>query len=207
MDRKGILLVISGFSGAGKGTVVRRLLEKYDNYVVSVSATTRAPRPGEAEGVDYFFRTKEEFERKIAEGGFIEHACYVGHYYGTPKAYVEQKLGEGFDVILEIEIQGALQVKERFPDTCLIFISPPEADTLKRRLVSRGTEDPGVVDERLSRAVSEAEGIGDYDYFVINDGLDACVEEIDAIVRGEHCRTGRNRQLIEKITDEMKIFA
>ena len=207
MDRKGILLVISGFSGAGKGTVVRRLLEKYDNYVVSVSATTRAPRPGEAEGVDYFFRTKEEFERKIAEGGFIEHACYVGHYYGTPKAYVEQKLGEGFDVILEIEIQGALQVKERFPDTCLIFISPPDTDTLKRRLVSRGTEDPGVVDERLSRAVSEAEGIGDYDYFVINDELDACVEEIDAIVRGEHCRTARNRQLIEKITDEMKIFA
>ena len=139
MSKKGILAIISGFSGAGKGTVVNRLLEK-ESYAVSISATTRKPRTGEVDGQNYFFRTKDEFEKMIANDQLIEYAEYVGNYYGTPKDYVFKKLDEGFDVILEIEMQGALKVKEKFPETALIFITPPSADELKKRLVGRGTE-------------------------------------------------------------------
>ena len=139
MSKKGILAIISGFSGAGKGTVVNRLLEK-ESYAVSISATTRKPRTGEVDGQNYFFRTKDEFEKMIANEQLIEYAEYVGNYYGTPKDYVFKKLDEGFDVILEIEMQGALKVKEKFPETALIFITPPSADELKKRLVGRGTE-------------------------------------------------------------------
>lgn len=137
MSKKGILAIISGFSGAGKGTVVNRLLEK-ESYAVSISATTRKPRTGEVDGQNYFFRTKDEFEKMIANEQLIEYAEYVGNYYGTPKDYVFKKLDEGFDVILEIEMQGALKVKEKFPETALIFITPPSADELKKRLVGRG---------------------------------------------------------------------
>ena len=161
MEKRGILLVVSGFSGAGKGTLMKELLRRYENYALSVSATTRKPRVGDEEGRVYFFKTIEEFERMIADGELIEHACYVGNYYGTPKAYVEQKLCEGQDVILEIEIQGARKVKEQFPDTVLLFVSPPGADELKRRLTKRGTESPEVIANRLNRAVQEAEGIED----------------------------------------------
>ena len=136
---KGILTVLSGFSGAGKGTVLRRLLEKYDNYALSISATTRGPREGEENGREYFFKTREEFEKMIAKDELIEYAMYVNNYYGTPKAYVQEQLAEGKDVILEIEVQGALKVKEKFPDTPLIFITPPTASELKRRLTDRGT--------------------------------------------------------------------
>ena len=138
-EQKGILTVISGFSGAGKGTVLKRLLTKYDNYALSISATTRAPREGEENGREYFFKTREEFEKMIAKDELIEYAMYVNNYYGTPKAYVQEQLSQGKDVILEIEVQGALKIKERFPDALLIFITPPSAGELKRRLTDRGS--------------------------------------------------------------------
>ncbi len=206
MDRKGILLVVSGFSGAGKGTLMKELVGRYDQYALSVSATTRSPREGEVDGREYFFRTKEEFEQMIAEDALIEHACYVGNYYGTPKAYVEEQLSKGKDVILEIEIQGALQIKKRFPDTLLLFVSTPDADTLKNRLVGRGTESMEVVENRLSRAAEEAEGIEQYDYFIINDDLDACVTQVHQIIQGEHSRVSRNLELINSIRNDISKF-
>lgn len=207
MEKRGILLVVSGFSGAGKGTLMKELLHRYENYALSVSATTRKPREGEEEGREYFFKTREEFEQMIADGELIEYACYVGNYYGTPKAYVEQKLEEGRDVILEIEIQGARKVKERFPDTVLLFVSPPSAEELRRRLTKRGTESPEVIENRLSRAVEEADGIEDYDYFVINDDLDACVEHVNRIVQCERSRSSRCEEQIETIREELKAFS
>lgn len=206
MDRKGILLVVSGFSGAGKGTLMKELVGRYDQYALSVSATTRSPREGEVDGREYFFRTREEFEQMIAEDALIEHACYVGNYYGTPKAYVEEQLSKGKDVILEIEIQGALQIKKRFPDTLLLFVSTPDADTLKKRLVGRGTESMEVVENRLSRAAEEAEGIEQYDYFIINDDLDACVTQVHQIIQGEHSRVSRNLELINSIRNDISKF-
>ena len=140
MKRQGMLAVVSGFSGAGKGTVMKALLEKYDNYALSISATTRAPRPGEQDGREYFFMTDGQFAELIQNDRLLEHARYVNHYYGTPRSYVESKMAEGKDVILEIEIQGALNVKRQYPDAILIFVVPPTAAELKRRLVSRGTE-------------------------------------------------------------------
>ena len=208
MKKKGILIVVSGFSGAGKGTIVKKLMNNYpDNYALSISATTRSPRPGEEDGREYFFRTRDEFETMIRQDALIEHATYVNNYYGTPKAYVEEQLTAGKDVILEIEIQGALKIKEKFPDTLLLFISTPTAETLKNRLVGRGTEDMDTIHARLKRAVQEADGIENYDYFVINDELDACVEEIHAIVNSEHCRASRNINLINNIREELSGFS
>jgi guanylate kinase len=151
MENKGKLVVISGFSGAGKGTLMKALMKEYgDSYALSVSATTRNPRPGEMDGVDYFFVTKDKFEQMIAEDALIEYAQYVGNYYGTPKEYVQQQLDLGKNVILEIEIQGALKIKEKFPDTVLMFVTAPNANELKNRLVGRGTETPEVIAARLS---------------------------------------------------------
>lgn len=206
MDRKGILLVVSGFSGAGKGTLMKELLNRYDNYALSISATTRGPREGEQDGREYFFKTKEEFEQMIEQEELIEHACYVGNYYGTPRKYVEDQLNAGKDVILEIEIQGALQIKKRFPDTLLLFVSPPDAETLKNRLVGRGTESMEVIESRLARATEEAEGIENYDYFIINDDLDACVKEVHEIIQGEHSRVTRSMELIDTIRNDLKKF-
>ena len=206
MNRKGILLVVSGFSGAGKGTLMKELLSRYDNYALSISATTRNPREGEEDGREYFFRTREEFEKMIVEDALIEHACYVGNYYGTPRAYVEGQLSLGRDVRLEIEIQGALQIKKRFPDTLLLFVSPPDAATLKNRLVGRGTETMEVIENRLARATEEANGIEQYDYFIINDDLDACVRQVHEIIQGEHSRVFRNLELITEIRSELKTF-
>ncbi len=206
MDRKGILVVVSGFSGSGKGTIMKELLRRYDNYALSISATTRSPREGEEDGREYFFKTREEFEKMIAEDALIEHASYVGNYYGTPRAYVEQQLSLGKDVILEIEIQGALQIKKRFPDTLLLFISPPDARTLKERLVGRGTESMEVIESRLARAVEEAEGIESYDYFIINDDLEICVEQVHQMIKGEHSRVSRSLELIHEIRTELKEF-
>lgn len=207
MGKKGILLVVSGFSGAGKGTLMRELLRQHENYALSISATTRAPREGEAEGREYFFKTREEFEEMIAREELIEYACYVGNYYGTPKAYVEEQLEQGRDVVLEIEIQGARKVKERFPDTVLLFVSPPSAQELRRRLTDRGTEKPEIIESRLARAVEEAEGIEDYDYFVINDDLNACVEHVHQIVECERSRTCRGTERIGAIREELKAFS
>ena len=151
MNNKGILIVVSGFSGAGKGTIMKALLNKYDNYALSISATTRNPREGEVDGREYFFKTREEFEKMIAKDELIEYAKYVNNYYGTPKAYVEEQLADGKDVILEIEIQGALKVKEKFPETLLLFVTPPSAAELRSRLVGRGTETMEVIEQRMAR--------------------------------------------------------
>ena len=206
-QERGILSVVSGFSGSGKGTVMKRLLEKYpENYALSISATTRNPRPGEVDGREYFFKTKEQFEKMIAEQELIEYANYVGNYYGTPRAYVEEQLSLGKNVILEIEIQGALKIKEQFPQTLLLFVTPPSAQILKDRLTGRGTETENVINSRLARAVEEADGCEVYDYLVINDELDAAVENVHRIIRSERQRMQHNLDTIETIKNDLKQF-
>ena len=164
MNEHGVLAVISGFSGAGKGTLMKALLEKYDNYALSISATTRNPREGEVDGREYFFVTEDRFKEMMEQDALIEYAQYVNHYYGTPKEYVLSQMEQGKDGLLEIEIQGAVKVKERFPEAILIFVMPPNAEELKRRLIGRGTESMDVINARLRRAVEEAEGMDSYDY-------------------------------------------
>ena len=203
---KGILVVVSGFSGAGKGTVMKRLLEKYDDYALSVSVTTRAPRPGEEDGIAYFFRSREEFEQLIREDALIEYAQYVENYYGTPRKYVEEQLAAGKDVILEIEIQGALKIKQKFPTALLLFVMPPSAAELKRRLVGRGTETEDVIEKRLKRATEEAEGIENYDYIVINDNLEECVREMHGLIMAAHETPARNQEFINKERKEQDDF-
>ncbi len=201
---KGILVVVSGFSGAGKGTLMKRLLEKYDNYALSISVTTRPPREGEQDGREYFFRSREEFEEWIEADRLIEYAEYVGNYYGTPKDYVQEQLKAGKDVILEIEIQGALKVKEKLPDTLLLFVSPPSAQELKRRLETRGTEAPELIQNRLRRAGEEAKGILGYDYLLINDDLETCTDVMHRVIQSEHYRMQRSREFAERIVEELK---
>lgn len=206
MEQKGILMVLSGFSGAGKGTLVKELLKKYDNYALSVSMTTRAPREGERDGVEYFFTDTNRFEETIRQNGLIEYAVYCGNYYGTPRAYVEEQMAAGNNVILEIEIQGALKIKEKFPESLLIFVTPPSAGELKRRLEKRGTENAEVIAQRLSRAVEESQGIEAYDYIVVNDDLDTCVEEIHRLVDAASRAPVRRKELISKIREELQGF-
>ena len=205
MSRKGILIVVSGFSGSGKGTLMKKLLSGYpDTYALSISATTRAPREGERHGKEYFFISKDEFEKMIAKGELIEYAKYVENYYGTPREYVEKKLEEGRDVILEIEIQGALKVKKAFPDTLLLFVTPPSAEELKQRLVGRGTETMDVIRSRMDRACEEAEGMDSYDYLIVNDDLDTCVKEMHEIIQGEHHRSFRNKAFMKEIKEGLE---
>ena len=199
--------MVSGFSGAGKGTLMKQLVRSYDNYALSVSMTTRKPRPGEEEGREYFFVTRQEFERQIEEGGLIEHASYCGNYYGTPREYVRRQLEKGKDVILEIEIQGALKIKEKFPTALLLFVMPPNAAELKKRLEGRGTETPEVIEKRLERASEEAEGIENYDYIVINDRLEECVEEMHGLILAAHRTPERNGELIREMRKELEAFA
>lgn len=206
MKRKGILIVVSGFSGAGKGTLMKELVRTYEDYALSVSMTTRSPRPGEEEGKEYFFVSEEEFKDKIREDGLIEYASYCGNYYGTPKEYVERQLEKGKDVILEIEIQGALKVRKKFPTALLMFVMPPSATELKKRLEGRGTESRQVIDERMSRAVEEAEGIEEYDFLVINDRLEKCVEEMHALIQAAHNTPNRNLELIAEMRKELESF-
>ena len=207
MSNKGILTVVSGFSGAGKGTIMKRLMEKYDNYALSVSATTRAPRPGEEEGREYFFRTVEEFEKMIAKEQLIEYAKYVDNYYGTPRAYVEEQLEAGKDVILEIEIQGAMKIKEQFPESLLLFVTPPSAEELQKRLVGRGTETADVIAQRLARAYEESEGMDAYDYIVVNDDLDECAAAVQKYVEAAKNVPSRRVEFITEIREELKGFA
>lgn len=207
MEQKGILMVLSGFSGAGKGTLVKGLLRKYDNYALSVSMTTRAPREGERHGVEYFFTDKQHFEETIAQNGLVEYASYCGNYYGTPRAYVEEQMAAGKNVILEIELQGALKIKEKFPESLLIFVTPPSAEELKRRLENRGTESAEVIGQRLARAVEESEGIEAYDYIVINDDLETCVEEIHRLVDAARRAPVRSKTFINEIRGELQGFA
>ena len=206
MNKKGILIILSGFSGVGKGTVVRRLLSDYDNYALSISATTRKPREGEEDGVSYFFKSKEEFEQMIKEDSFIEHARYVENYYGTPKAYVQEQLDAGKDVILEIEIQGALKVKEKYPDALMLFLVPPDAQTLKERLVGRGTETADVIHDRLERAAQEAQEMGSYEYIIVNDDLDNCVKQVHELIQSAHCKKSHNTAFIKELQQDMNCF-
>ncbi len=203
MNRKGIIIVVSGFSGAGKGTIMKELISKYDQYALSISATTRDPRPGEENGREYFFVSNEEFEKLIKENGLIEHAGYVNHYYGTPRKFVEDKLNAGIDVILEIEIQGALQIKEQYRDAVLLFVMPPSAKVLEERLKGRGTETDEVIKQRLARACEEAVGIENYDYIVINDKLEDAVERVHGIITAAHATPDRNTEFIAEIRDEL----
>lgn len=204
MSKRGCLVIISGFSGAGKGTVVNELTSRYSNYALSISATTRAPRKGEENGREYFFRTKEEFEELIKQDALYEYAQYVSNYYGTPKAYVQQQLDAGKDVILEIEVQGALNVKEKNPEALLLFVTPPSAQELKRRLIGRGTETLEVINERMARAAEEALLMDRYDYLIINDKLEECTETIHQLVQREHLRMSANLDMVEKIKKELE---
>ena len=206
MAQKGILVVVSGFSGVGKGTLMRRLTEKYDDYALSISATTRQPREGEKDGREYFFHTKEEFEKMISEDALVEYDCYCGNYYGTPSAYVEEQRNAGRDVILEIEIQGALKIREKFPDALLLFVMPPSAKVLKERLIGRGTESSEIIEARLKRAAAEAEGVENYDYMLVNDDLEVCVEEMHSLISCQRNRVNRNLDFIQQVREEVKAF-
>ena len=199
--KKGLLLVVSGPAGVGKGTVNAALMAKHPEIKMSVSATTRAPRPGEIDGVHYFFRTKEEFDRMIEENAFLEYMHVFGmNYYGTPKAFVEAEREKGNHVILEIDVQGAMKVKTACPDAVLVFIAPPSLKILKDRLVGRGTETQESIDVRTATALNELKMLPEYDYMVINDVVDEAVAEMEAILTAELNRTARNTELITKLT-------
>lgn len=182
---RGKLVVVSGFSGAGKGTVIRKLMKEHDGYALSVSMTTRQPRNNETDGVEYHFVTNETFEELIRQDGFLEHAGYVDHYYGTPRAFVEKNRDAGRNVLLEIEVQGAMQIREKFPETVMIFLTPPDAKELRSRLFGRETEEKETAMKRLHRAVDEVRSIPEYPYLLINDDADACAETLHAIISGE----------------------
>ncbi len=203
MKTRGSLIVLSGFAGVGKGTVLKSLFETQEGYAYSVSATTRAPRPGEVDGVHYFFVTKERFEEMIRGNELLEHANYVGNYYGTPRAHVEQKLEEGFDVILEIEVQGALNIRKQVPDAVLIYMLPPSAAILKERLSGRGTETPEVIERRMKRAAEESEYIDHYDYIVINDNADKCARRLHSLIRAQRMRVSSNTEFLDRLRTQL----
>lgn len=201
---RGLLIVLSGPSGVGKGTVCRVLREEEDNNLqYSVSATTRKPREGEIEGVHYFFKTREQFEDMIEHKQLLEHAEFVGNYYGTPIEWVRETLEGGKDVILEIEVQGAFQVKERFPEAVFLFLAPPSLQELRNRLVGRGTESEEVIKQRLLVAREEIELMDAYDYVVTNDEVEKAIERIKAIVTAEHCKRERVASLYKKAMMEV----
>ncbi len=201
---KGILVVVSGFSGAGKGTIMKNLTRKYENYALSISATTRAPRPGEQDGREYFFVTRERFEEMIDGGELVEYAQYVDNYYGTPRSFVEQQMEAGKDVILEIEIQGALKIRKKYPEALLVFIAPPSAQELRKRLIGRGTETEEVIDERLRRAITESEGVEAYDFILINDDIDSCTEKLHNLISARHDYASAHMDIIENIRKELR---
>ena len=198
MKKKGKSFIISGPSGVGKSTVLHALMEKRGNLYFSVSATTRDPRPGEEDGVHYHFLDVDTFREWIARDEFLEHAEFVGNYYGTPKRFVDEAMDRDEDVILDIEVQGAMQVSEKRPETIRIFIAPPSWEELERRLTSRGTDSPDKIQKRLQRAKEDAQTASVYDYFIINDTVDNAVCELDAIMTAEHCRPADRMDQIEK---------
>ena len=203
MRQKGSLTVISGFSGAGKGTIMRELLKKHPEYALSVSVTTRSPRPGEKDGVDYHFLTQQQFDRMVKEDGLLEHAGYVDHCYGTPRKYVEEAIAAGKDVILEIEVQGAMLVKKQYPDAVTIFVAPPSAKELKRRLTGRGTETAEVIEGRMKRAAEEAKLMGFYDYLLINDDLQESTDQLHELIVQSHKAMSLQGEFISRIEKEL----
>ncbi len=201
--KQGKIVVISGFSGVGKGTVVQRLMNDYDHYALSVSMTTRQPRENEVHGVNYYYVSNEEFEEMIARDGFLEYAGYVDHYYGTPRAFVEENIANGTDVILEIEVQGAMQIKKDHPESVLIFVTTPSAREMARRLIGRKTETKEQILGRFKKAVIEADEMKQYDYIVINDDLDECVQELNRIVETEKGGVKYDPSFKEKFKSEL----
>lgn len=202
MTKRGLLIVLSGPSGVGKGTVRAAIFSKGEQkFVYSISATTRLPRTGETDGVDYFFKTREEFEQMIQNKQLLEYAEYVGNYYGTPLEYVENTLAKGKDVFLEIDVQGAIQVRELMPDGVFIFLTPPDLNELESRIVNRGTDSDEVIAKRMKTAREELELMKYYDYSVVNDTVDNAVQKIEAIIQTEHLRIIRNLDTIEELEE------
>lgn len=200
---KGKLIVISGFSGAGKGTVVKKLVEKYD-YSLSISATTRQPREGEVDGKDYYFKSEAEFRSLIDYNGLIEWAQYVDNFYGTPRKFVEEEMAAGKNVILEIEVQGAMNVKSQYPNAILIFITTKDVPTLRERLTNRGTESTEVINKRLARAAEEATSMESYEFIVVNDDLDTCVDAVNSIVVSESCKKENVTEFLIDIKNQLE---
>lgn len=200
---KGLLFVISGPSGAGKGTICKAYMEKAENTWLSVSATTRQPRAGEEDGVAYFFLERDYFEDKIQKGDFLEYAEVYGNLYGTPRSSVEAKLAEGKDVILEIDIQGALKVQENWPDGIFIFILPPSMEELKKRIINRGSETPESLVRRFESAFREINYVNKYNYAVINTTVASALEDVEAIIRAEKCRVSRMKDSVKELQEEM----
>ena len=198
MPEQGKLIVISGPSGAGKSTVVNKAIQGRTDVCFSTSVTTRAPRTGDVDGKDYFFIDQDRFQQMVEQDALLEHASYVAHSYGTPRAFVEQQMKAGFNVILDIEVQGAAQVKEKMPEAVLIFILPPSMEELRRRLVNRGTDKPDVIEARLCRAREELKEAPRYDYVIVNDALDEAASEFAAILKAEHCRYSQRKTFIEQ---------
>lgn len=208
MNKRGVLTVISGPSGVGKGTIIKRLFELDDNLYFSVSATTRAPRPGEIDGVHYSFKTREQFEHDIETGEMLEHAVFSENYYGTPKSAVEEKLSAGKDVVLDIEIQGARNVKKLMPEAALIYILPPSIEELRHRLVGRNTETEEVINKRLHTAYTELHEAPElYNYFIVNDTVEEAAVKIKDIIEGERCSKSAMQEVLEQILEEAENLA
>lgn len=201
IEEKGVLFVLSGPSGVGKGTVRKALFEKDINLQYSISATTRKPREGEKDGIDYFFKSKQEFELMIEQNKLLEWAEFVGNYYGTPIDYVRETLEKGKDVMLEIEVQGAMQVRNAFPEAVLIFLIPPSLEELKNRIIGRGTETESIVKDRLDTAKVEIEMMNAYDYVVVNDQVENACDRVRAIVQAEHYRRDRVEASYKKLLE------
>ena len=204
MKQTGILAVISGFSGAGKGTIVNRLLERYDGYALSVSATTRVARDGEEEGVHYFYKSHDEFERMIENDELVEYARYLDNYYGTPKQFVREKIAAGMDVILEIDVQGALQIKEKYPQTLLVFVTPPSIDELVRRLRGRGTETEEQIRGRIERARQEVVYMDRYDFILVVEDPDTGVKKLHELLSSAHNTPERSKELISALKAQLE---
>lgn len=199
MSKRGLLIVVSGFSGAGKSTVTKYLVQNYPGYALSISATTRDPRPGEVEGKDYFYVTKEHFREMIASDSLMEYAEYTDNYYGTPKAFVEEQLAKGNNVILEIEVQGAFIIKDKYPDAVLVFVTAPSMETLIKRLRDRKTETEEKIQKRIAQMSREYRYIPRYEYYVLNDEVEKAAERLDAVIRSESYRTERCPEILEDI--------
>lgn len=198
---KGVLLVFSGPSGCGKGTVLKEFFAQGGSAFLSVSATTRQPRPGEENGIHYFFMSKEEFEKKLEQDEILEHACYCGNFYGTPRGPVYERLERGENVILEIEVQGALQIRKKCPEAVLVFVLPPSLSELRRRLVERKTEGEEAVSRRLEQAAGEIRTAQQYDYVIVNDSVQDAVEELNTILKAEKLKARNRINLIEEVLD------